>query len=67
MCNYIAKHKIGLSPDKRGPKPSLPPILLDMLQFYVSMCQLSGEDEIWPKQLQGIIGVVIASTYLGPV
>ncbi len=50
-----------MSPLKRGPKPSLPPVLLELLQVHVSMCQLSGNGECKPKKLKAIIGAAISN------
>ncbi len=47
--------QVNLSPLKQGPKPSLPPVFLDLLQVHVSMCQLSGNRACKPKQLKALL------------
>lgn len=54
--------RVNSSPMKQGPKPSLPPVLLELVQVHVSMCQLSGNGERKPKKLKAIIGAAIANT-----
>ncbi len=64
LRNYIASKRVGVSPLKKGPKPTLPPKFLDLLSCHISMRQLSGEGECKPKDLKGIIGAAIANTPL---
>ncbi len=61
-CDPNHPGQVDSSPLKQGPKPTLPPLFLDLLQSHVSMCQLSGNGECKPKRLKAIIGAAIANT-----
>lgn len=62
---YKQKTKLDFHQRRKDQNPpSLLPFLSDTLWRHVTVCQLSREGEIQPKQLQGIIGAPIANTHL---
>ena len=62
LSNYVNRDMIGTSPLKKGPKPKVPPELLDFLNWHVSMTQLTGMEEGKARTLKTMIGAVIWNT-----
>jgi len=59
---YVKDKKIGVSPDKRGPKRALPPDFFDILSAHIDVTQLTGNEETKPRHLKALIGAALCNT-----
>ena len=62
LSNYVNRDMVGTFPLKKGAKPKVPPELLDLLNFHVSMTQLTGVEEAKARTLKTMIGAAIRNT-----
>ena len=62
LQRYVAEKKIGVSPDKRGPSPTLPGEFWELLDAHTDITQLEGNAETKPRMLKAIIGASLLDT-----